>query len=97
MELSEMSGVEIGETLIDYELLSDIKKAIIAKVIKPGDESENEDRHISLLDDLMKPLDDKEVYVLVRNLIKYHRKDFVRILDYMNKKEGEKEKNETDR
>ena len=96
MELSEMSGVEIGETLIDYELLSDIKKAIIAKVIKPGDESENEDRHISLLDDLMKPLDDKEVYVLVRNLIKYHRKDFVRILDYMNKKEGEKEKNETD-
>jgi len=96
MELSEMSGVEIGETLIDYELLSDIKKAIIAKVIKPGDESENEDRHISLLDDLMKPLDDKEVYVLVRNLIKYHRKDFVRILDYMNKKEGEKEKDETD-
>jgi len=34
--------------------------------------------------------------VLVRNLIKYHRKDFVRILDYMNKKEGEKEKDETD-
>ena len=90
-----MSGVEIGETLIDYELLTDIKKAIISKVIKPGDESENEDRHISLLDDLMKPLDDKEVYVLVRNLIKYHRKDFVRILDYMNKKEGEKEKDET--
>lgn len=82
-------GVEVGETLIDYELLSDIDKAILARIIKQGDDSEKEDRHISLLNTLLKPLDDKEVYVVVRNLVKYHRKDFLRILEYMNK-EGEK-------
>ena len=86
-------GIEIGETLIDYLLLNDIEKAVKAKVIKRGDVSENENRNVSLLDELMKPLDDKEVFVVVRNLVKYHRKDLIRVLEYMNKqyKEGEQE------
>ena len=81
-------GVEIGETLIDYKLLSDIDKAIAERIIEQGDDSEKENRHISLLNTLLKPLDDKEVYVVVRNLIMYHKKDFVRTLEYLNKQEG---------
>lgn len=79
---------DIGETLIDYELDRDIRKAVKAGVIKQGDDSELEDRHISLFDELLQALDDKEVYVTVRNLVKYHRADFVRVLEYMEK-EGE--------
>lgn len=82
--------MEIGETLIDYELLKEVDRAVLDRVINQGDDSENEDRHISLLDNLMIPLDDKEVFVLVRNLIKYHREDFVKTLEYLNRKEGEK-------
>ena len=78
-----MSGIEIGETLIDYGLKADIDKAITEEIIEQGDDSEMEDRHISLLNTLLKPLDDKEVYVVVRNLVKYHRRDFLRILEYM--------------
>ena len=83
-----MSGIEIGETLIDYGLKADIDKAITEEIIEQGDDSEMEDRHISLLNTLLKPLDDKEVYVVVRNLVKYHRRDFLRILEYMNKNQS---------
>lgn len=84
----EMS-FEIGEALIDYALLSDIDDAVRAKVIKRGMDSEIESRHVSLLDELMTPLDDKEVFVVTRNLIKYHLKDFLRILTYMKEQEGD--------
>lgn len=78
----------VGETLIDYELLADVKKAIKANLFDMGDDSENEDRHVSAFDELMKPLDDKEVYIVTRNLVKYHRKAFAKTLIYLEK-EGE--------
>ena len=81
--------IEVGETLMDYELLSDVKRAEKAELFDKGVHGENEDRHVSQLDELMKPLDGKEVYVVTRNLIKYHRQQFIKTLEYMNK-EGER-------
>lgn len=78
----------VGETLIDYELLTDINKAIKAGLFEQGDNSENEDRHVSAFDELMKPLDEKEVYIVTRNLVRYHRIAFARTLHYLEK-EGE--------
>ena len=79
---------DIGEALMDYTLLADVAKAEKAGLFDKGVHGENEDRHISLLDDLLRPLDGKEVYVTVRNLVKYHRTQFARTLEYMEK-EGE--------
>ena len=78
----------VGETLIDYELLTDINKAIKSGLFEQGDNSENEDRHVSAFDELMKPLDEKEVYIVTRNLVRYHRRAFARTLHYLEK-EGE--------
>ena len=78
----------VGETLIDYELLADINRAIKSGLFDKGDISENEDRHVSAFDELMKPLDDKEVYIVTRNLVRYHRRAFAKTLHYLEK-EGE--------
>ena len=78
----------VGEPVVDYELLKDINKAIKSGLFDRGDDSENEDRHVSAFDELMKPLDEKEVYIVTRNLIRYHRRAFAKTLRYFEK-EGE--------
>lgn len=52
-------------------------------------DSEYEENHLSELERRFRALDEVENYVTVKTLIKYHKKLFVKILEYMNK-EGER-------
>ena len=88
---------DFGETLIDYELLNDARKAEKAGLFPRGDHSENEDRHISLLDELMTALDAKEVFVVTRNFVRYHRDTFAKTLLYLEKTERERFEKEGER
>lgn len=74
---------------INYALLREIKDAIDAGVLKATYSNFNEPS-ISELDCRIRALDDIDVYVVVRTLVKYRRELFVDILEYMNRKEGEK-------
>lgn len=75
------------DSFISYALLKDIKKAHKAGVFEDmGDDSEEEDRHVSELERRMAALDEKETYITVRTLIQNHRRTFIKTLEYM---EGE--------
>ena len=76
-------------TGIDYTLLREIKQAIDAGAISAFYSDFNEPS-VSELEERMKALDEIDVYTVVRTLVKYRRKLFVDILEYMNKQEGEK-------
>lgn len=78
---------------INWLLADEIKRAIDAGAINEIYSNFNEPS-ISELERRMKALDEIDVYVVVRTLVNYRRELFVRILEYMNKKEGEK--HETD-
>lgn len=84
-----MSG-KIDGSFINFALVKDTKAAINAGVIT-GDfiDTEREQCHISELERIFMALDEEEVYVTTKTLIKYHRKVFTRILEYINK-EGER-------
>ena len=84
-----MSG-KIEGSFINFRLVDDTKSAIKAGVIV-GDyiDTDKEQCHISELERLFMAFDDEEVYVTTKTLIKYHRKVFTKILEYINK-EGEK-------
>ena len=89
----------IGETFVNYALVKDYKRAHKAGVFHDqGDETENEERHMSELERRMAALDEKETYVTVKTLVEQHRETVIKTLEYLNKikeKEGEK-KNEAD-
>lgn len=70
-------------------LNEEIKEAIDAGVINAMYSNFNEPS-ISELERRIKVLDEIDVYVVVRTLVKYRREVFVNILEYMNTKEGEK-------
>ena len=73
---------------INYILLKGIKEAIDDGVIS-GMYSNFNEPSISELERRIKALDEIDVYVTIKTLVKYRRKLFVDILEYMNKKEGE--------
>lgn len=74
---------------INWLLAEEIKDAINAGAINEKYCNFNEPS-ISELERRMKALDEIDVYVVVKTLVKYRRELFVRILEYMNKKEGER-------
>ena len=78
------------EPFINFALMKDIKAAEAAGVIHPNAplDSEYEENHLSELERILRALDEVEDYVTVKTLVKYHRKLFVKILEYMNT-EGE--------
>ena len=75
---------------INYMLLKEIKQAIDAGVLNATYSNFNEPS-ISELERRIKALDEIDVYVVIKTLVKYRRQLFVDILEYMNKtqKEGE--------
>ena len=81
----------MDEPFVNFSLMKDIKKAQDAGIIHPNApvESEYEENHLSELERILRALDEVEDYVAVKTLIKYNRKLFVRILEYMNNEEGE--------
>lgn len=80
------------EPFVNFALMKDVRKAEAAGIIHPNAplDSEYEENHLSELERRSRALDEVEDYVTIKTLIKYHRKLFVRILEYMNQ-EGEKE------
>lgn len=74
---------------INWLLAEEIKDAIDDGAINEKYSNFNEPS-ISELERRIKVLDEIDVYVVVKALVKYRRELFVRILEYMNKKEGEK-------
>ena len=80
----------VDEPFVNFSLMKDIKKAQAAGIIHPNApiESEYEENHLSELERILRALDEVEDYVAVKTLIKYNRKLFIRILEYMNE-EGE--------
>lgn len=75
---------------IDYALLREVKQAIDAGAISAYYSDFNEPS-ITELEYRIKALDEIDIYAVIRTLVKYRRKLFVDILEYMNKQEGEKE------
>lgn len=75
---------------IDYLLGKEIEEAIDAGVID-GMYCNFNAPSISELKHRMKVLDEVDVYVVIKALTTYRRELFVRILEYMNEREGEKE------
>lgn len=74
---------------MDWLMIDEIKEAINDGVI--SEQYNNFDTpSIAQLKDRMSALGEIDTYVVIRSLIKYHRELFVNILEYMNKKEGEK-------
>lgn len=81
----------IDEPFVNFALMKDIQKAADAGIIHlnaPLD-NEYEENHLSELERILKALDEVEDYITIKTLIKYHKDLFVRILEYMNEKEGE--------
>lgn len=72
---------------LNYTLLREIRQAIDAGVISAYYSDFNEPS-ISELEARMKALDEIDVYTVIKTLVKYRRKLFVDILEYMNEQEG---------
>lgn len=77
-------------TGINYALLREIQEAIDAGVINEMYSNFNEPS-ISELERRIKALDEIDIYVTIKTLVKYRRALFVNILEYMNEQEGKKE------
>lgn len=79
---------DMGECYVNYSLKESVRKAFAARVFPEfGDDSEDEDRHISELERRMKALDGKETYVVVKTLSEAHWEIFKNSIKYL--KEGE--------
>lgn len=81
----------VDEPFVNFALIKDIQKAADAGIIHlnaPLD-NEYEENHLSELERILKALDEVEDFIAVKTLVKYHKDLFVRILEYMNEKEGE--------
>lgn len=74
---------------INYLMLKEIKGAIDDGVLNATYSNFNEPS-ISELECRIQALDEIDVYVVIRTLVKHRRKLLVDILEYMNRKEGEK-------
>lgn len=80
----------INESFVDFALMKDVTRAADNGTIHPNAplDSEYEENHLSELGRIIRAFDEVEDYVAIKTFIKYNRKLFVRILEYMNK-EGE--------
>lgn len=78
------------EPFVDFAMMKDLTKARDAGVIHPNAplDSEYEENHLSKLGRIIRALDEAEDFVTIKTLVKYNKKLFVRILEYMNE-EGE--------
>lgn len=74
---------------INYGLLREIKQAIDAGAISAYYSDFNEPS-ISEMEERTRALDEIDVFVVIKTLVKYRRTLFVDILEYMNEQEGEK-------
>ena len=82
-------GFVIGDNFVNYALKRELVKANKAGVFEDmGDQSEQEDRHVSEFERRMKALDEKETYIAVATLIRTHSETFIKTLYYL-KEEGE--------
>lgn len=80
-------SADVGETLIDYALCSDLEEAEEAGVFTGiGIKGENEDRHCSELARRMNALDSKEIYITVKTLATYHWETFSKSILYLERK-----------
>ena len=80
-------GADIGETVIDYALLDELKEAEKAGIFKGiGVPGGNENRHVSELSYRMKALDEKETYITVRALVMSHWETFSKSIQYLERK-----------
>lgn len=87
--MSAVARYVVGDDFVNYALKRDLVKANKAGVFEDmGDDSEQEDRHVSELERRMLALDDKETYIAVKTLLQSHSKTFIKTLYYM-KEEGE--------
>ena len=78
------------ESFVNYALMRVVDKAEKDGVIHldiPLD-NEYEEPHLSELERRMKPFDEVEVFIAVYTLVTSHKRELVKILEYMNK-EGE--------
>jgi len=74
---------------INYDLMKDIERVVDAGVINEvGDDTENEERHLSELSRRIAALDQVEVYTVIKSLIKYHRETFINVLEDMERGEN---------
>lgn len=79
-----------GDSFVNYALLRFIKKGFAARVFDEfGDDSEDEDRHVSELDRRMRALDQKEVFVTVKAIVESNWETFAKTIIFL-KQEGEK-------
>lgn len=79
-----------GEDFVNYALLRIIKKGFDARVFDEfGEDSEDEDRHVSELDRRMRALDQKEVFVTVKAIVESNWETFAKTIIFL-KQEGEK-------
>ena len=76
---------------MNYLLLKEIKEAVDEGVVS-GVYSNFNEPSMCELERRIRALDEIDVYVVVKTLVRYRREVFVNILEYMNKKEGEQEK-----
>lgn len=79
------------EPFVDFSLMKEVVKAADAGVIHPNAplDSEYEENHLSELGRRSRALDEVEDFVTIKTLVKYRKNLFVKILEYMNKTEGE--------
>lgn len=79
------------EPFVDFSLMKDVIRAADDGIIHPNAplDSEYEENHLSELGRRSRALDEVEDYVTIKTLVKYRKNLFVKILEYMNKKEGE--------
>lgn len=80
-----------NEPFVNFALMKDIQKAADAGIIHlnvPLD-NEYEENYLSELERILKALDEVEDYITIKTLVKYRKDLLVRILEYMNNKEGE--------
>lgn len=87
------------DPFVNYGLIRDVDEAeeegvISVKVI--GDE-ELEFRHLSELERRMRAFDEVEVYISINAFVQHHRQTVIRTLDYLQKKEGEKDERPKDK
>ena len=80
---------KIDGSFINFKLVMETKGAIAVGVIK-GDyiDTDQEQCHISELERILMAFDEEELFVATKTFIKYQRKLFIDIIEYINK-EGE--------
>lgn len=82
---------KIEGSFINFKLVKEIKDAKAAGLVKAEYiNTDQEQCHISELERILMALDDEEIFVATKTFIKYQRKLFIDIIEYINK-EGEKQ------